>query len=398
MKPVQLTIMFFFGWVFIYADRTVLYPMLPLIGDSFALSNAQIGAITSTYFLAYIVMQIPAGLLGDRIGLKYILGIPMILAGLSLTMLGIIPLNYFLLLLLIGVHGLAAGIYYANVYGATMNLIPQDRRSMYTAIINGGMSVGLILGLLIAGPLYYRTGDWRFPFLILSVPTVILGFYYLFYFKKITSKKTNFADIYPLFRNKNIILIWVVFTCLAYGYWMVLTWGPTFFEQERGLGLTMAGFYTAIPALVALPTSLFLARVSRKSGKKRIVMVFMFLCSLSVFFIVYAQSSIALIIALIAYGVCGKLALDPIIISWYGDHALATNSNSMSSAMGMLNFAAMLTGAVAPVVSGWVKDWTNSLEGAFYFGAFIVLLGCLASFFIEDTGKHVNNGGNGSYL
>lgn len=290
----------------------------------------------------------------------------MVLAGLFLTLMGVISLNYLLLLLLIGAHGLAAGMYYANVYGTTMSAIPQNHRSMYTAIINGGMSVGLILGLLIAGPLYNRTWNWRFPSLVLSGPTSALGFYYLYYFKNTTSKKADFAGVHSLFHNKNIVLMWIVVTCLAYGYWMVLTWGPAFFEAERGVGLTMAGFYTAIPALVALPSSLILAKVSKKVGKRRIVIVSSFFCSLAVFFIVYAQSSATLVVSLVAYGICGKLALDPIIISWYGDHALATNSRSIASAMGLLNFAAMLTAAVAPIVCGWVRDWTNSLEGAFY--------------------------------
>ncbi|MGI6553499.1 MAG: MFS transporter [Bacillota bacterium] len=382
-----LTFLFFCGWVFVYADRTVLYPMLPLIGDSFGLTNAQMGAITSTYFLAYICMQVPAGLLGDRMGLKNILGISVVLAGLALALIGLMSLNYWLLLVLIGLHGLAAGVYYANVYGAAIYIIPEKNRSLYTAIINGGMSVGLILGLLVAGPLYLRTGNWRFPFLVLSVPTVSLGLYYLYYLKNITTKKVGFTGIYNLVRNKNVVLIWIVVMCLAYGYWMVLTWGPTFFKAERGLGLTMSGVYTAIPALAALPSSLILAKLSGKMGKKRIILIFSVLCSLAIFLIAYVQSLTALVLALIAYGICGKLALDPVIISWYGDHALKSSPYSMASAMGLLNFATMLTAAVAPVVCGWVRDLTNSLEGAFYFGAFIVFISFVVAFFIEDTGK-----------
>ena len=114
--------------------------MLPLIGDSFGLTNAQMGAITSTYFLAYICMQVPAGLLGDRMGLKNILGISVVLAGLALALIGLMSLNYWLLLVLIGLHGLAAGVYCANVYGAAISIIPEKNRSLYTAIINGDVS------------------------------------------------------------------------------------------------------------------------------------------------------------------------------------------------------------------------------------------------------------------
>lgn len=63
----------------------------------------------------------------------------------------------------------------------------------------------------------------------------------------------------------------------------------------------------------------------------------------------------------------------------------------MASAMGLLNFATMLAATIAPVVCGWVRDVTNSLEGAFYFGAFIVFLSFVVAFFIEDTGKPDRN-------
>ena len=58
------------GWAVLYLDRSILFPLLPVIGDEFELSGTQRGAITSAYFVAYVAMQLPSGLLGDRLGLK----------------------------------------------------------------------------------------------------------------------------------------------------------------------------------------------------------------------------------------------------------------------------------------------------------------------------------------
>ena len=41
------------GALFMYADRTVLYPMLKVIADDFNLSGTATGFITSTYFSLY---------------------------------------------------------------------------------------------------------------------------------------------------------------------------------------------------------------------------------------------------------------------------------------------------------------------------------------------------------
>jgi len=70
---IQLVIIFFFGWVVIYAGRSVLSPLMPMIQDEYGLNQAELGIISSLFFLAYTLLQVPAGLLGDRLGHKKVL-------------------------------------------------------------------------------------------------------------------------------------------------------------------------------------------------------------------------------------------------------------------------------------------------------------------------------------
>ena len=62
------SLLFFLGWVFMYADRTILSPVQGVIREEFLLSNAEVGLITSVFFIMYTAVQIPSGLLGDRFG------------------------------------------------------------------------------------------------------------------------------------------------------------------------------------------------------------------------------------------------------------------------------------------------------------------------------------------
>ena len=55
----------FFGWILMYADRTILNPVMGKIGEQFNLNNTQLGALNSIFFLTYAIMQIPFGIAGS---------------------------------------------------------------------------------------------------------------------------------------------------------------------------------------------------------------------------------------------------------------------------------------------------------------------------------------------
>ncbi len=61
------------GWLLTYANRTVLYPLLSIIAADFSLSSADVGLLTRSYFFTYLLLQVPAGILGDRIGMRRVL-------------------------------------------------------------------------------------------------------------------------------------------------------------------------------------------------------------------------------------------------------------------------------------------------------------------------------------
>jgi MFS family permease len=142
------------GWVFLYLDRTTLYPLLPVIGAEFRLSGVQQGAIASLYFLVYVAMQVPSGLLGDRFGLKRVLMVMYTLAGLGVVGVGLLARSYPLLLLFVAVHAVGAGAYYSTSYGITVSSVSPQRRGLASAIVTVGMASGMALGLALPGVLY----------------------------------------------------------------------------------------------------------------------------------------------------------------------------------------------------------------------------------------------------
>ena len=381
-----MIITFSLGWAIIYADRTALYPLLGVIETDLGLTGTQTGFITTTYFLIYVAMQVPAGLLGDRWGLKRLLVIMYFLAGLPLLLLGILPVSYYALLLLVGLHGLGAGAYYPAAYGITLQEVPADKRGLSAAIINSGQTLGLGLGLASAGPLYLATGSWRYPFLLLALPTLVMVFiFHLAVHKGVSSPQQERFPLRKILADRNLMSINLALFCSLYGFWVAVTWGAAFFQEERGLGLGLAGLYMAIIALAALPAGITTSFFSDRLGRKRFSLLLFPLAALTVFLLAFVHSLPALIVALIAYGLFGKFAWDPIAIAWTGDHAARLSNEAMGAAVGVFNFAGMSSAVVAPLVSGIIRDLTGSLEGAFYLGAAVVLLGTLFVMRVEET-------------
>ncbi|NLG87221.1 MAG: MFS transporter, partial [Firmicutes bacterium] len=364
-----------------------LYPMLEVIADEFSLSGTATGFITSTYFFLYVAMQVPAGLLGDRLGLKRVLVLFYLLGAGALLFLGLSASSYILLIILVGLHGIGMGAFYPTSYGINIGTVPKEYRGLASAVINSGMSIGTALGLVFSGPIYMKTGSWRLPFLLLAVPTLLVPILFRKYLPEPNKSNANTrsantdqgVDLKRILADKDLWALNLSAFCAGYGFWVALTWGPSFFATERALELTAAGVLTALPALSAIPAALFVGRLSDKLGRRRLALTLYPLQAVTIFALAYVKSLPVLVGALIFYGIVGRTVSDTVIVSWFGDHVSQKSPHALGAAVGVFNLVGMSSAVIAPLISGLVKDLTGSLAGAFYLGALIVLAGMICT-------------------
>ncbi|MGU9560643.1 MFS transporter, partial [Lactiplantibacillus pentosus] len=69
----------------------ILNPIMGDIESEFSLSKAQLGLIMSIFFIGYAGMNVPAGILGDKIGKKRVLVPGVILFGSLAAVTGMMP-------------------------------------------------------------------------------------------------------------------------------------------------------------------------------------------------------------------------------------------------------------------------------------------------------------------
>lgn len=380
------------GWAIIYADRTCLYPLLSVISEELSLTSTQAGTLTSAYFMVYVLTQVPAGIVGDRIGLKRVLMAMFAVAACGMLGLGLYGSGYFTLLIFAGLHGLGAGAFYPTAFGTMLQVAEPARRGFSSAVVGIGMALGLLLGLAASGPIYEALNSYRAPFIILSIPTFALIIYFYFALPNIKgTRQPSWREYKAILTDKDIwLIILAAFTSL-YGFWVAITWGPTFLKMERSFSLGQAGFYTGLVAITAIPAGLFWGKMSDRYGRKIIALIVLPLTSIVLYCLSLVTSPAAIIGVLLFYGMLSNSAFIPVMLAWLTDVVSSRYPGYMGAALGIFNCAIMTSAIVAPPVSGYLRDRTGSLVSAILAGSLIVLAGTVLVFFLPDTKPKVYN-------
>ncbi len=376
------------GWALLYADRTSMYPLLSVIGNRLGISSALAGSITSAYFLTYVLMQIPSGFAGDRWGLRRVLLVMFGVAGIGIIGLGLFGTSYASLLVFSALHGLGAGAYYPACYGTMLSVVPPERRGFSSGLIGVGMAFGILGGMTVSGPVFEWSGSFRTPFLLLGIPTLCM---LPVFFRYIPGTKAGVQpsrlEYLRLFRDPDIWKINLATFASLYGFWVAVTWGPTFLKAERNFSLSQAGLYTGLVALSAIPAGILWGRLSDRIGRRRVAVFVLPASAVALFLITVVSSTPAIIASFLLFGVFANSAFVPTMVSWIGDIVSARYPGSMGAAIGFFNGFVMSSAIFAPIVSGVLRDITSSLVPAIHTGCGIILLGTVLLFLIPDDRK-----------
>ncbi|QUH18853.1 MFS transporter [Alkaliphilus sp. B6464] len=392
------TIVFTFclGWVVIWIYRAMLSPIYSEIqGTIGTQTNAAMGLIASCYFFGYTSMQIPSGFLVDRFGQKKVL-----IPGFILFALGAFSISQATNLMMIYVGSVFAGVGCGTYYGAAFSLtaqhVPAEKKGLSTAIVNSGSALGMIIGM--TGSSYVVKTlqlPWQTMVMISASLIVLLIIWFAVAIKntsvvrKAKVKETELVneDIKTgsLFSLRMISCYLLYFTT-CYTYYLIVTWLPKFLESERGISGGMIGLIVSMISVTAVPGALYFANMSdkKRDKKSKIIMGLELAAFVLIALSMMAPNATFLAIILLLYGFLGKMAVDPVLISFISDNA---SKKDLATKLGMFNFFGMSSSIVAPAFTGYIIDKTGSGELGFYIGAGLLLIGTTVFIFVNAK-KH----------
>ncbi|MGN7397786.1 MFS transporter [Peribacillus frigoritolerans] len=389
--PAIVIFLFFLGWVFMYADRNILSPVMGSIGDEWGLDNSQLGLMSTVFFAAYALMQIPTGFLADKFGRVRVLVIGYILFGVGTYFSGLAA-SFGIFLLMRALTGLGEGTYYGSQYGISSSITPKKYRGLISALINSGMAFGISLGFIASSYFTYTSNKgWQFPFYVFAIPTIIVAILIGLFVrdnqkqekkqKLIIQEKGSIKQLF----TKNHILVYILIFCSLYGFFGMLTWLPYYLQTTRGVEASQTGIIASLVPWASIPGAIIFGYLSDKiKSKKPLIIILAFAGAICQFAIPYIENYSLLLIGLILYGFLGKLALDPVLISYLAD---ITPSSMYSRVYGFFNFSGMLSSIFAPYITGYFADRTGSLEFGFYLSGGLLLIGAMLFIFTDKRLK-----------
>jgi len=383
------------GMIIAYVDRANISValVLPEFRQLFRLTDHDRGTLNSAFFWSYAFLQIPAGWLVDRYGVKipYALGFlfwSLVSAGTALTnsVWQLLSLRFLL------------GVGESVVAPASMRWIrynfAEEERGFALGMYMTGTKIGPAVGAPVAAWLIMKY-DWRVMFLVLGVGCLVWLIPWLCLVRnddrqiERAAAAKSAAPAVPFGRIMASPVIWgtIIGTfCYMYFVYFCMTWMPAYFVERRHLSLGSMGLYTffsfggmaAMAAIAGFAADRLIARGGNAVRVRKAFTIAGFLmASTEVIGALSDSVSVALFFAVFSLTGLGLATAN----YWALTQTLIPGG-AIGRIVGIQNCAANLPGIVAPILTGWLVERTGSYDAPMQAIWFFLILGIAAYLFL----------------
>jgi putative MFS transporter len=274
------------------------------IADDFAVDNTRLGWALSAVAFGMVPGALLWGAVIDRLGRRRVTVLSLLLyAGLALLA-GISP-QFWMFLGLRFLSGMAFGGVYSVTFPYFLELLPTRWRGQGAVALSIGFPVGTLLCILVSQTL--GAVSWR----AVAIVAALAGLWALAVLRWVPespywlAKQGRHAEAAGVLRRlgadvgeqtrfrvdqedggrrrgllrgrvrRNFLLLLVVSFTFSWGYWGLQTWLPVLL-QGRGMSVSGALWFVAVTQLVSVPGYLLAAWLTRRQGRKRVFLWFVF--------------------------------------------------------------------------------------------------------------------------
>jgi MFS family permease len=356
-------------------------PVVPLLVEEFGVDKPTAGLAISATFLAWVLLQLPGGLLMDRYDNRLL-----VWAGAALLFVaaaaGVLAPDYRTFLFTRFLAGGSALFLWTTGANVVDRSFPASRRAVGTGLFIASAPAGVTLAQF-AGPLIAAAAGWRATLLVYPTVTAVgLPFLYLLLRDPVRNEgRLELAAFAAALRNRTVLLVSVSSFC-AYSLFVFFnSWMPTYGTDVVSLDLATAGALTAIvPAmgLLARPGGGWLS--DRIGGRRRPVLAGTFLLVLPALLAVTAVSSLLGYAAVLVLAGIGSQLGTGVFYVYVGELSAEETRGTGLAVLTTLSISGALT---APVLTGWLIE-RFSWDAAFGFGALLAVVGIVAVLLAPD--------------
>jgi MFS transporter, ACS family, D-galactonate transporter len=390
------------GVIIAYIDRTNLAIALasPQFKDFFALSDTGRGLLNSVFFWTYTVLQIPAGLLVDRWGVKRPLAISFVLWCMVAAATAAAGAFWQLVAL-----RLTLGVAEATLFPAGLAWIAKNVQERQRGLAAGIFVSGSKWGPAIASPLatWLILGyGWRAMFFLLGLGGLVWVIPWLLLAEDDRPPSTRLQAVIQraepsfgaLFRTRAMWATLIGTFCYNYFLFFSLTWLPAYLVESRNLTLSSMSVYTmfsfagtgAVAILAGSAADWMIRRgASAVNTRRWFTIAGLLAASTEVFGAMSESTHVAVFFAIFSMTGLGLATAN----YWAITQTLLPGV-APGRVAGIQNTALNLAGIVAPIMTGWLKQITGSYTAPMQTIWVVLITGVAAYLFLARQSKAEN--------
>ncbi len=368
------------------------YPMDP----------TRMGFILAMFFWAYGIMQVPAGRLVDKFGIRKLYTTSFFLWAFVATAFGLAT-SIWMFIALRALLGVLESVSAPASMAFIGRYFDEKERGLATGIYLAGTKLGPSIGGILAAWLIGSFG-WRMLFVLCGlVPLIWLipwEYYYRKLEKRLGERNVKVGDVQPsgsvsgkkliplatLFKYKKT---WGVFWgSAAYSYVLVLylSWLPTYFREQMHFSLSKMGAFSGIafggvaimvPLAGAAADFLIRRGIDITKVRKGFIIAGFLMGSLIIPVPFISNPDYAVTFLLIAIVSMGMATAN----TWAIMQAVAPE-NTTGTLAGVQNLGGSVGAAVAPLLTGFMVSASGTFNSAFVLAGVIMLSGILNYIFL----------------
>ncbi|WP_328743192.1 MFS transporter [Streptomyces caniferus] len=381
-----------------FLDRTAISVASSSIADDFGLDLQQLGVVLSAFTWSYCLVQLPAGLLVDLLGVSRLTRIASALwavAGLLTAVAGGVgPLIAARLLL-----GVAEGPSMVGASKATAAWFPLSERGTATAMFDGATKLANMVAFPVLAFVMSEWG-WRAGFLFTAVVSALFTAVWWWGYRDPSAYRSlgpaerafildggardvdrgGARQFRSALRSGRIWLLSCGFACYGYTINIVLTWMPEFLQREFHVRLLQSGLYSMIPWAVATVAELLVGgwlvdRLVRRGRAPWTVRRTVLTCGLALGATIGAAGSAGsptVAVVWMSLSLAGLAIAAP--VAW-GLPGLLAPPGTVGAVSGLMNFLNTAATAGGVLLTGQLAQVTGSFEAPFLFAVAVLALG-----------------------
>jgi MFS family permease len=382
------------GMIFCYAQRGTLSVAAPFMMKERNLSPASMGILLSAFFWSYSFMQVPAGWLVDRFGVKRAYGAGFAFWSLAAASTGFARRMAALIALRV-VLGVGQAVAFPASASAVAHSFPDQQRGVVTALYLSGVRLGqaLVAGV---GAIVIATHGYKLFFVASGIlPMLWLVPWTLFWARwggQVTSSghgqgapsvpNASFVGSLALLRRRSVLGIFLGFFAFDYAWFVYINWLPGYLVLERKFTPAEMAFYGSMPyiamSVVILISGLLSDWLVRRGQPEASVRKAFISAGLLVACLIVPAGLVEdrlLAVWLMSASLCGLGVAAP--NTWTLTQAVCARS-IVGTVSGIQNFGGNVGGIIAPALTGYIVHRTHSFALALEITGVVLVAGVLS--------------------